>query len=146
MINNRIYSSLRSLVFNWIIVHRQLRTCVTVSSVMLGYCFDSTAIFLLLPVICDELFHKLIHRRERIAWVQLFQLHVQVQGIHGARYSPPWQTARWRNCNHENWFSFIMGFKMNIFQKLKHQSYFNFQELSNAFYRFQKFEIYQELW
>ena len=43
----------------------------------------------IIPVICDELFHKFIHRRERSACVQLHQLHVQVQGIHGARYSPP---------------------------------------------------------
>ena len=43
----------------------------------------------LVPVICDELFHKFIHRRERSACMQLLQLHVQVQGIHGARYSPP---------------------------------------------------------
>ena len=99
-----------------------------------------------IQVICDELFHKFIHRRERSACVQLLQLHVQVQGIHGARYSPPWQAARRRNFNHENLFSFIMRFKINIFQKLKHQSYSTSWGLSNAFYRFKKFELYQELW
>ena len=43
-------------------------------------------------------------------------------------------------------FSFFLGFKMNIFLKMKHYSYFTFWELSNALYRFQKFELYQELW
>ena len=42
-------------------------------------------------------------------------------------------------------FSLFLGYKMDIFQKLKHQSYSTSWELSNAFYRFQKFWLYQEL-
>ena len=45
-----------------------------------------------------------------------------------------------------NGFSLYLGLKMNIFQKMKHESYSTFGELSNAFYRFLKFEFHQELW
>jgi len=44
-----------------------------------------------------------------------------------------------------NGFSLYLGLKMNIFRKMKHESYSNFGELSNSFYRFLKFEFHQEL-
>ena len=44
-----------------------------------------------------------------------------------------------------NGFSLYSGLKMNIFQKMKHESYFTFGELSNSFNRFLKFEYHQEL-
>ena len=44
-----------------------------------------------------------------------------------------------------NGFSLYLGLKMNIFQKIKHESYSTFGELSNAFYRFLKFEFHHEL-
>jgi len=76
--------------------------------------------------------------------------------VHGTRCSPPWSgrcrpgraagmTPTSKN-DFFNGFSLYLGLKMNIFQKMKHESYSTFKELSNAFYRFLKFEFHQELW
>ena len=72
-------------------------------------------------------------------------------------FSPPWSgrcrpgraagmTPTSKNEFFFNGFSLYLGLKMNIFQKMKHESYSTFGELSNSFYRFLKFEFHQELW
>ena len=75
--------------------------------------------------------------------------------VHGTRCSPPWSgrcrpgraagMTRPQKMSFFNGFSLYLGLKMNIFQKMKHESYSTFGELSNAFYRFLKFEFHQEL-
>ena len=124
------------------------------------------------PVLCDELFHKFIHRRERSKFASsrypllclgndfeniwkhlgnILEIWCMERGalLRGAGGAGQGALQGWPDLKKWvffNGFSLYLGLKMNIFQKKKHESYSTFGELSNAFYRFLKFEFHQELW